>query len=114
MAASPTLVKTGPPPSGCLAPLVRASYYSTKFEGKTMANGSTFREAVPTAASRTYPLGALLDVTAQSTQKTVRLRVTDTGPWNDKFCLDLSEAAFKGLGLDEKRGWDWVSITRVK
>ena len=107
-------VKTGPPPEGCLAPLVRASFYSTNFEGKIMANGGTFHEAVPTAASRTYPLGAVLEVTAQSTGKTVRLRVTDAGPWNNKFCLDLSTAAFKGLGLDEKRGWDWVRITRIK
>lgn len=79
-----------------------------------MANGGTFHEDVPTAASRTYPLGALLDVTAQSTKQTVRLRVTDTGPWNNKFCLDLSEAAFKALGLNEKAGWDWVKIVRVK
>jgi rare lipoprotein A len=101
------------PPSSCKRPWVRASYYSSRFEGKEMANGRVYHGATHTVASRVYPLGSVLNVTARSTSRSLTVTVTDTGPWNQKFCLDLSRSAFTALGLDTKAGWGWVQIERI-
>ena len=103
--------KPVPPPSK--ESWVRASFYSGRFEGKEMANGRLYRGATHTAASRRYPLGSVIRVEARSTGKSIVLTVTDTGPWNQKFGLDLSRSAFLALGLDTKVGWDWVRIERI-
>ena len=104
---------SAPAPESCKKPWVRASYYSGRFEGREMANGRLYRGATHTAASRVYPLGSVLSVESRSTQKSITITVTDTGPWNQKFCLDLSRSAFTALGLDPRAGWDWVRIERI-
>ena len=102
-----------PAPAPSKESWVRASFYSHWFEGREMANGGRYRGATHTAASRVYPLGSVLNVTARSTSRSLTVTVTDTGPWNQKFCLDLSRSAFTALGLDTKAGWDWVRIERI-
>lgn len=78
-----------------------------------MADGQRFHQHLVTAASRSYPLGSLIRVTVTDTGRTLDVRVTDRGPWNPRYKLDLSRAAWKALGLNPAHGWAWVSVTRI-
>ena len=77
-----------------------ASYYSGFFDGRKTANGEIFRNRKYSAAHLTLPLGTWIEVRARATGKTLRLRVNDRGPYAEKFCLDLSQAAARYLGVD--------------
>ena len=77
-----------------------ASYYSTSLDGTLTSTGEIFRNRRLTAAHLTLPLGCWIEVRARATGKSVRLRVNDRGPYVKKFCLDLSQAAARLLGVD--------------
>jgi rare lipoprotein A len=77
-----------------------ASYYSSFFDGRKTANGEIFRNNRHSAAHLTLPLGTWIEVKARATGKTLRMRVNDRGPYAKKFCLDLSQAAARALGVD--------------
>jgi rare lipoprotein A len=77
-----------------------ASYYSTSLDGTLTANGERFRNAKFTAAHLTLPLGTWVEVTARATGRKIRVRINDRGPYVKKFCLDLSQAAARALGVD--------------
>lgn len=77
-----------------------ASYYSACFDGRPTANGETFRNRRYSAAHLTLPLGSWVEVRSRATGKRLRLRVNDRGPYARKFCLDLSRAAARYLGVD--------------
>jgi rare lipoprotein A len=77
-----------------------ASYYSSFFDGRKTANGEIFRNGKFSAAHLTLPLGTWVEVKARATGRTLRLRVNDRGPYAKKFCLDLSQAAARFLGVD--------------
>jgi rare lipoprotein A len=77
-----------------------ASYYSTFFDGRKTANGEVYRNAKYSAAHLTLPLGTWVEVTSRATGRKLRLRVNDRGPYAKKFCLDLSQAAARFLGVD--------------
>ena len=80
-----------------------ASYYSTFFDGRKTANGEIYRNARYSAAHLTLPLGTWIEVTSRATGRKLRLRVNDRGPYVKKFCLDLSQAAARYLGVDTAR-----------
>lgn len=77
-----------------------ASYYSSFFDGRKTANGEIFRNGKYSAAHLTLPLGTWVEVKSRATGKKLRLRVNDRGPYAKKFCLDLSQAAARYLGVD--------------
>jgi rare lipoprotein A len=77
-----------------------ASYYSTFFDGRKTANGEVYRNARYSAAHLTLPLGTWIEVTSRATGRKLRMRVNDRGPYAKKFCLDLSQAAARYLGVD--------------
>jgi rare lipoprotein A len=77
-----------------------ASYYSSFFDGRKTANGEIFRNGKFSAAHLTLPLGTWVEVKSRATGKKLRLRVNDRGPYAKKFCLDLSQAAARYLGVD--------------
>jgi rare lipoprotein A len=77
-----------------------ASYYSSFFDGRKTANGEIFRNKKFSAAHLTLPLGTWVEVKSRATGKKLRLRVNDRGPYAKKFCLDLSQAAARYLGVD--------------
>ena len=77
-----------------------ASYYSTSLDGTLTATGAIFRNRKMTAAHLTLPLGTWVEVRSRATGRTVRLLVNDRGPYVNKFCLDLSQAAARALGVD--------------
>lgn len=80
-----------------------ASYYSSFFDGRKTANGEIFRNGKFSAAHLTLPLGTWVEVKARATGRKLRLRVNDRGPYAKKFCLDLSQAAARFLGVDVAR-----------
>lgn len=80
-----------------------ASYYSSFFDGRRTANGEVFRNGKYSAAHLTLPLGTWIEVKARATGRKLRLRVNDRGPYVKKFCLDLSQAAARYLGVDTAR-----------
>lgn len=80
-----------------------ASYYSSFFDGRKTANGEIFRNGQFSAAHLTLPLGTWVEVKARATGRKLRLRVNDRGPYAKKFCLDLSQAAARFLGVDVAR-----------
>jgi rare lipoprotein A len=77
-----------------------ASYYSTSLDGTLTANGEIYRNRKISAAHLTLPLGSWVEVRSRATGKKVRLRVNDRGPYVNKFCLDLSQAAARSIGVD--------------
>jgi rare lipoprotein A len=77
-----------------------ASYYSSFFDGRKTANGEIYRNSKFSAAHLTLPLGTWVEVTSRATGRKLRLRVNDRGPYAKKFCLDLSQAAARFLGVD--------------
>ena len=62
-----------------------------------MANGEPYRRGKLTAAHRTLPLGTKVKVTNLKTNKTVKVKITDRGPFVKGRVVDLSEAAAKRL-----------------
>jgi rare lipoprotein A (peptidoglycan hydrolase) len=46
------------------------------------------------------PLGTWIEVKSRATGRKLRMRVNDRGPYAKKFCLDLSQAAARYLGVD--------------
>jgi rare lipoprotein A len=75
----------------------KASYYSRKLQGHTMANGEPYKRQKLTAAHRTLPLGTKVKVTNLKTHKSVKVKITDRGPFVRGRIVDLSEAAAKRL-----------------
>lgn len=80
-----------------------ASYYSDFFDGRKTANGEIYRNKKYSAAHLTLPLGTWVEVKSRATGRKLRLRVNDRGPYVKKFCLDLSQAAARYLGVDKSR-----------
>lgn len=78
-----------------------ASYYSGFFDGRKTANGEIFRNRKYSAAHLTLPLGTWIEVKSRATGRKLRMRVNDRGPYAKKFCLDLSQAAARYLGVDK-------------
>jgi len=74
-----------------------ASYYGRELEGQTMANGQPFDADAYTAAHKSLPFGTKLEVSYGG--ESVRVTVTDRGPYVAGRDLDLSLAAAQRLGL---------------
>lgn len=77
-----------------------ASYYSTSLDGTLTANGERYHNKQLSAAHLTLPLGCWVEVKSVATGKKIRLRVNDRGPYVKKFCIDLSQAAARAIGVD--------------
>ncbi|PKV67298.1 septal ring lytic transglycosylase RlpA family protein [Pontibacter ramchanderi] len=75
----------------------KASYYSNKLHGRKMANGEAYNRRKLTAAHRTLPFGTKVKVTNLETKRSVKVSITDRGPFVKGRVIDLSEAAAKRL-----------------
>ncbi len=87
-----------------------ATYYHPSLHGAVMANGARYNRWDPTiAACNWFPLGTLLKVTLQGTDRYIYVRVQDRG--SPRLTLDLSEAGFAQLGrLSEGRIPIWIEV----
>lgn len=105
-----TPVPRSVPPAGIAKPKINAkskhwyeigvaSWYGTKFQGRTTAGGERFDMNRMTCAHRSLPLNTWLRVTNLKNHKTAFVRVNDRGPVADDRIVDLSYAAARTLGL---------------
>jgi cell wall-associated NlpC family hydrolase len=90
------LVETTPEANGP-ARAMTASYYGYALAGHLMANGQRFDPEALTAAHKTLPFGTQLEVTYGG--RSVRVTITDRGPYAPGRDLDLSLAAARKLGM---------------
>ena len=90
-----------------------ASYYGKHLQGHRMANGRPYNRRALTAATRRLPLGSHARVTSLRTRRSVKVTITDRGPFKKHRVIDLSEAAARRLGM-MRRGIDRVRVVGVK
>jgi len=76
-----------------------ASWYGTKFHGRKTSNGETYSMYAMTAAHKTLPIPAYVEVTNLKNGKSVIVRVNDRGPFHENRIIDLSYVAAKKLGI---------------
>lgn len=79
-----------------------ASWYGQEFHGRLTANGELFDRNRLTAAHTTLPLPSLVEVENLENGRRVLVRVNDRGPFKDDRIIDLSQAAARALGFEEK------------
>jgi rare lipoprotein A len=77
----------------------KASYYSNKLEGRKMANGEKYNPNKLTAAHKTLPFGTKIKVSNPANGKTVKVKVTDRGPFSPGRVVDLSYKAAKKIDI---------------
>lgn len=77
----------------------KASFYASRFAGRSTASGERYDPAQFTAAHRTLPFGSLVRVTNPRTGQQVIVRINDRGPFGHGRVIDLSRAAAEQLGL---------------
>lgn len=76
-----------------------ASWYGPGFDGRPTATGERYDQDALTAAHKTLPLPALVEVTNLANGRQVILRVNDRGPFAEGRIIDLSRGAAEHLGL---------------
>ena len=90
-----------------------ASYYRPSKVGTKTASGAPARDGRLTAASKTLPLGTKAKVTNVETGKSVKVTVTDRGPYRKGRIVDVSPKAADKLGLKHD-GVAPVKVTPLK
>lgn len=78
-----------------------ASWYGSKFHGKTTASGETYNQEGLTAAHASLPFGSKVKVTNMSNGKSVEVEITDRGPFAKNRIIDVSRAAAKALDMKD-------------
>lgn len=77
-----------------------ATWYGKEFAGKKTSSGEPFDPNAMTAAHRKLPFGTWVEVRRPDTGTSVRVRITDRGPWgHEDRIIDLSRAAAERIGL---------------
>lgn len=80
----------------------KASYYARSFDGRTMADGNSFKQSGNSAASKTLPIGTTAKVTNVATGKSAIVTVQDRGPHVRGRVLDVSHSVAEQIGLTHK------------
>jgi rare lipoprotein A len=102
-----------PPPVARPRPVDVASWYGEWHHGRPTASGEPYDMDALTAAHRSLPLGACVEVTHLGNGRRVFVRVNDRGPYVAGRTIDLSQRAAIELGMLE-RGVARVRITKAK
>jgi rare lipoprotein A len=76
-----------------------ASWYGHPHHGRITASGRRFDMYEFTAAHRTLPMGTRLRVTNLTNGRSVRVTITDRGPFVHGRVIDLSFAAAREIGM---------------
>jgi rare lipoprotein A (peptidoglycan hydrolase) len=87
-----------------------ASWYGPGFHGNPTASGEIFNQQALTAAHPTLPFGTPVEVINLDNGKSVRVRITDRGPFVRGRAIDLSHRAAQKLDM-VKAG---ISRVRIK
>ncbi|MBK8558238.1 MAG: septal ring lytic transglycosylase RlpA family protein [Lewinellaceae bacterium] len=86
----------------------KAAYYADKFDGRLTASGKPYDKNAMTCAHKTHPFGTQLRVTRLDDNQSVVVTVTDRGPYNDGFIIDLSRKAAEAIDMIR------MGVVRVK
>lgn len=89
-----------------------ASWYGPKFHGKKTSSGERYDMHQWTAAHKTLPLPTYALVTNLENGRNLIVKVNDRGPFVGDRIIDLSYAAAKELGVDQK-GTAMVEVTSI-
>lgn len=76
-----------------------ASWYGEGFHGHQTASGDTYDMYAMTACHPTLPFGTLVRVVNNRNHRSVVVRITDRGPFEEGRVIDLSYAAARELGM---------------
>lgn len=76
-----------------------ASWYGTKFHGRKTSSGEPYDMYAMTAAHKTLPIPAYVEVTHKGNGRKIIVKVNDRGPFHDGRIIDLSYAAARKLGV---------------
>jgi rare lipoprotein A len=76
-----------------------ASWYGNPYHGRRAANGEIYDMEKLTAAHRTLPFGAWVEVENLENGKKVKVRITDRGPFVEGRIIDLSRAAAREIAM---------------
>jgi rare lipoprotein A len=76
-----------------------ASWYGEWHHGRPTASGEPYDMTALTAAHRSLPLGACVEVTHLGNGRRVNVRVNDRGPYIHGRTIDLSHRAAEDLGM---------------
>lgn len=94
----------------------RATYYASRYEGRTMACGGVYRHKKLVAAVDrriNIPCGKRLRVRNRSNGRVVTVRVKDRCACYGRTVIDLSRRAANRLGY-VRAGWTRVKVTVIK
>jgi rare lipoprotein A len=76
-----------------------ASWYGPGFHAQSTSNGERYDMYAMSAAHKTLPLPAYVQVTNLQNGRSVTVRVNDRGPFKDTRIIDLSYTAAAKLGM---------------
>ncbi len=89
----------------------KASFYSGKFNGRKMADGSRMDPQDDSAASKTLPLGTTAKVTNLETGESAVVTIRDRGPHVAGRIVDLTPTTAHKVGIDRHEGVSKVAVT---
>ncbi len=100
-------VATPPPAPRTAAALPRvgdeetgvASWYGHPYHGRASSSGEIYDMEKLTAAHRTLPFGAVVEVRNLDNGRSVSVRINDRGPFVEGRIVDLSRAAAREIGM---------------
>jgi rare lipoprotein A (peptidoglycan hydrolase) len=106
--SQPPLLTFFPPLPRPTGQLGIASWYGPGFHGNPTASGELYNQYALTAAHPTLPFGTPVEVINLTNGKSVRVRITDRGPFVRGRAIDLSHRAAQRLGMVQ------AGISRVR
>jgi rare lipoprotein A len=93
--------------------LGKASFYASRFGGRTMADGNRMSLKGNNAASKTLPLGTTAQVTNLETGQSAVVTIQDRGPYVNGRIVDLSPATAQQIGITRKTGIAKVVVAPI-
>jgi rare lipoprotein A len=92
----------------------KASYYSRKFNGRKMADGTPLDPSSNAAASKTLPLGTKARVTNLQTGKSAVVEIKDRGPYVAGRSIDLTPKTARDIGITRAEGVAPVEVAPLE
>jgi len=91
----------------------KASFYSKKFAGRKMADGTPMDPHDDNAASKTLPLGTTATVTNLETGQSAVVTIQDRGPYVKGRIVDLSPSTARKIGITREQGVATVEVAPI-
>jgi rare lipoprotein A len=92
----------------------KASYYSRKFNGRKMADGTPLDLQSNAAASKRLPLGTKARVTNLNTGQSAVVEIKDRGPFVAGRSIDLTPKTAKDIGITAAEGVAPVEVAPLE